>query len=512
VSQPLIDALQNPAIYPHPVEGFQVIETHISWVILTGQFAYKVKKAVNFGFLDFTELSERQHFCSEELRLNSRMTDNIYLEVVPITGTVDAPILGGNGAAIEYALKMKQFPQSDLLAEVQARGELTASHVDSLAGLIANFHQRAPQVPASHPLASVEAIAAPMRQNFEQARALLTDKCDLVQLDTLEAWTETNIERLAPLLSLRARTGAIRECHGDLHLGNATLLDGVPAVFDCIEFNEPFRLIDIAADAAFVVMDLEDRDLKPLARRFVSLWLEKTGDYEALPLLNLYKAYRAMVRAKVNLFRLGQEQDPVQRAYVLRQYRRYAELAENYAAIPSRFLAITNGFSAVGKSQVAMRLVESLGAVRIRSDVERKRLYNEGAPELYGDQATSVTYGRLHDIARTGLSSGHSIIIDATYLKEDHRTQVSQIAEDHGVPFVIVDCHAPNEVIAQWLEQRQREGGDPSDATLDVIKQQQASQEPLTPTEKDHSWKVDTNDASSLDSLIARIRQRLPGL
>ncbi|GGJ99715.1 bifunctional aminoglycoside phosphotransferase/ATP-binding protein [Pseudomonas matsuisoli] len=513
MTQPLIDALQNPALYPHPVEHFQVIETHISWVILTGPYAYKIKKAVNFGFLDFTELSAREHFCNEELRLNARLTDGLYLDVVPITGSIDAPALNGTDAPIEFALKMKQFPQADLLAEVQARGELTAAHVDELARLVADFHTRTPAVAEDHPLASAEAIVAPLRQNFEQARPLLKDKADLDQLALLESWTEDSIERLFPLLRARARQGAIRECHGDLHLGNVTLIDGAPAVFDCIEFNEPFRLIDIASDAAFVAMDLEDRDLKPLARRFVSGWLEQTGDYDALALFDLFKAYRAMVRAKVTLFRLAQEQDAVERAVILRQYRRYATLAETYAAIPSRFLAITHGVSAVGKSHVALRLVEALGAIRLRSDVERKRLFPGASSEALYDQAAGErTYQRLHDLAGQGLNAGNPIIIDATYLKAKQREQAAAIAEKHGVPFLIIDCHAPEKVIAEWLEQRRQEGGDPSDATLDVVHAQQASREPLSAFEQERSKRVDTNDASSVDSLIQRIRQKLPGL
>ncbi|MCY1356856.1 hypothetical protein D9M69_433210 [compost metagenome] len=520
VSQTLIAALQNPALYPHPVEASQVIETHISWVLLTGPFAYKIKKPVNFGFLDFTGLDARQHFCNEELRLNQRLTDGLYLEVLPITGSAEAPRLGGDGPAIEYALKMRQFPQSQLLSAVQARGELSAAHIDALARQIADFHARTPAVPSEHPLCAPQAIVAPMRQNFEQIRPLLDDPADLRQLDALEAWTEANIQRLEPLLATRAANGAIRECHGDLHLGNATLLDGQVVLFDCIEFNEPFRLIDIASDAAFLAMDLEDRGLKPLARRFVSAWLEHSGDYAALELLNLYKAYRALVRAKVSLFRLGQEEDAEQRAAILGQYRRYAALAESYSAIPSRLLAITHGVSAVGKSHVAMRLVEELGAIRLRSDVERKRLFGEqpvgerGRLDggIYRQDASVATYQRLHELAGQVLHAGFPVVLDAAYLKREQRQGAGRVAESAGAPFLILDCQAPQTVIASWLEQRQRDGNDPSDATLEVIAAQQASREPLSAEEQGHSKRIDTHESASLDNLIAAIRQRLPGL
>lgn len=520
VSQALIAALQDPSLYPHPVEGFRVIETHISWVILTGPYAYKMKKPVDFGFLDFTDLAARRHFCEEELRLNQRMAPQIYLEVLPLTGSPQAPVLGAAGEPFEYLLKMREFPQSQLLAEVQARGELTDAHIDALAQQIATFHLATPQVEAGHPLNSAEAIVAPMRQNFEQIRPLLGEPADLQQLDALEEWTETSIRRLQPLLEQRCQQGFIRECHGDLHLGNATLLDGQVVLFDCIEFNEPFRLIDIASDAAFLAMDLEDRGLKSQARRFINGWLERTGDYASLELLNLYKAYRALVRAKVSLFRLHQEQDAVQRKVILRQYRSYADLAESYSAIPSRFLAITHGVSAVGKSHVALRLVEALGAVRLRSDVERKRLLGQ-QPEyasgqvgqgIYSAQAGEATYARLHQLARSALDAGFSAVIDATYLKHEQRQAAWQVAESCGVPFLILDCAAPEAVVEQWLAERQAAGGDPSDATLEVIHAQQASREPLTDSEQLLSRRIDTPDAASMDQLVAAIRQRLPGL
>ncbi|CAD5106935.1 bifunctional aminoglycoside phosphotransferase/ATP-binding protein [Zestomonas carbonaria] len=520
MSQTLITALQNPALYPHPVESFQVIETHISWVLLTGPYAYKIKKPVNFGFLDFTDLDARRHFCGEELRLNQRLTEGLYLEVLPITGSAESPQLGDDGPAIEYALKMRQFPQSQLLSEVQARGELTCAHIDALARQIADFHAQTPAVPTDHPLCSPAASVAPMRQNFEQIRPLLSDKADLLRLDALEAWTEDNFKRLEPLLAKRATDGSIRECHGDIHLGNATLLDGKVVLFDCIEFNEPFRLIDIVSDAAFLAMDLEDRGLKSLSRRFINAWLEHTGDYAALELINFYKAHRALVRAKVSLFRLTQEQDAVQRAAILRQYRNYAALAESYSAIPSRLLAITHGVSAVGKSHVAMQLVEALGAIRLRSDVERKRLFGEQPSAargqlhggIYNQEASVATYQRLHELAERALQAGFPVVIDAAYLQREHRQAAWQIAENTGVPFLILDCQAPQAVIASWLEQRQQAGTDPSDATLEVIAAQQASREPLSAEEQSHSKRIDTHESASLDNLIAAIRQRLPGL
>lgn len=513
MSQSLIAALQNPALYPHPVEGFQLIETHISWVLLTGPFAYKFKKPVNFGFLDFTTLSARQHFCNEELRLNQRLTDDLYLEVIPVTGTPDAPQLGGEGEVIEYALKMRQFPQNGLFSTLQANGELTAAHIDEMARQIGNFHTTAPVVTAEHDLGSPDSVMAPVLQNFEQIRPLISEKADLLQLDALQEWAETSFNRLKPLLKQRKAEGFIRECHGDIHLGNIALIDNKVVIFDCVEFNEPFRMTDVYADIGFLAMDLEDRGLKSLSRRLISQYLEITGDYQGLELLNFYKAYRALVRAKVALFSLPADADPVQRGTTLRQYRNYANLAESYSAIPSLFLAITHGVSAVGKSHVAMRLVESLGAIRVRSDIERKRLLAMDANAgLYSEAASIATYERLHQLAGVVLRAGFPVIIDATYLKSDQRKAAAHVAEATGVPFLILDCEAPHAVIAGWLAHRQAENNDPSDATLDVIEAQQASREPLSAEELLHSKHVQTNISSDLDSLIENIRQRLPGL
>ena len=520
MSQALITALQNPALYPHPVDGFQLIETHISWVLLTGEYAYKVKKPMNFGFLDFTQLDQREHFCNEELRLNQRLTDGLYLDVLPITGSAEAPQIGGEGVAIEYALKMRQFPQGQMLSTLQANGELNAEHIDQMARQIAEFHLQTPKVPAAQPYGSPESVMAPVEQNFEQIRPFLSDKADLLQLDNLQAWARSSFERLKGLFEARKANGFTRECHGDIHLGNATLIDGKVVIFDCIEFNEPFRMTDVWADTGFLAMDLEDRGLKCLAHRFVNQYLELTGDYEGLEVLNFYKAYRALVRAKVALFSMPANADGVQRATTLRTYRNYANLAESYSAIPSRLLAITHGVSAVGKSHVAMRLVEALGAVRVRSDVERKRLFGEQQATLSGQQdagiydqdASAATYQRLHDLAGTILRAGFPVVLDATYLKHAQRQAAAEVASATGVPFLVLDCQAPEAVIASWLAQRQAEKTDPSDATLEVVKAQQASREPLNATELQHATRVDTQESASMNQVIDQIRQRLPGL
>ena len=507
MSQALIAALQNPALYPHPVEGFTLIETHISWVLLTGEYAYKIKKPVNFGFLDFSTLQARQHFCHEELRLNQRTAPELYLEVIELTGSSAAPQLGGDGPAIEYMIRMRQFPQDNLLNAVQARGELSRQHIDALAQQIADLHAEAGRVPVEHALGGAEAIMAPVRQNFEQARALLSDPADLARLQYLEGWAEDTYARLQETFEQRKRDGFVRECHGDIHLANVTLHEGQVLLFDCIEFNEPFRLIDVMSDVAFLAMDLEHRGLDVLARRFINAYAELSGDYAGLQLLAFYKAYRAMVRAKICLFCLGQE-DAAGQARLLEQYRGYAALAERYSEVPQGFLAITHGVSAVGKSTVALRLVEDFGAIRLRSDVERKRLFPQAATaELYAADSSVATYAHLHQLADGLLHAGFPVVLDATYLKQAQRAEALAVAEECGVPELILDCRAPLELIAQWLAERQAAGSDPSDATLEVVQMQEAGREALTAEEQAHACVVDTSTGEGIEALMARLRQ-----
>nr|WP_284060377.1 bifunctional aminoglycoside phosphotransferase/ATP-binding protein [Pseudomonas sp. NW5] len=506
VSQTLIDALQNPALYPHPVEGFQVIETHISWVLLTGPYAYKLKKPVNFGFLDFSSLEAREHFCHEEVRLNRRTAPDLYLEVIPLTGSLDALQLGGEGPVLDHLIKMRQFDQHGLLDHVQARGELHAAHIDALARVIADLHTQAAIVPVDHPLGGADAVMAPVLQNFEQSRALLEDAADLAQLDRLENWAQTAFNRLQPLLEQRKQDGFVRECHGDIHLANVTLLEGEVRLFDCIEFNEPFRLIDVICDVAFVTMDLEDRGLQALSQRLINHYLELTGDYAGLALLRFYKAYRAMVRAKICLFGLQPGQSDEERQALLARYRRYAALAEGYSRAPRALLAITHGVSAVGKSLVALQLVEALGAIRLRSDVERKRLLPDAdEATLYSAAASQQTYARLHQLAAQILADGYPVVLDATYLTRAQREAARQVAEQAGVELLILDCQAPLAQIHAWLAERQASGGDPSDATEAVIAAQLAAREPLDEAERAHSVLIDTTHADSLAPLLARL-------
>lgn len=516
VSRELIQALQDPARYDHEVSDIQLLETHISWVVLTGTTAYKIKKPMDFGFLDFSTLERRKGFCEAEVRLNQRLAPSLYLDVVPITGSPQAPELGGSGEAFEYAIRMQQFDQSGMFVALVERDALKPEHIDQLATQVAAFHQSVPRVSSDSLLGSVSGVEAPMVQNFEQIRPMISDPKRLMQLEMIEAWSHSTLERLKPVIAARHENGFVRECHGDLHLANITLHNGQVTVFDCIEFNDEFRFIDVFNDLAFLLMDLEDRGLPHYASRLLDRYLEHTGDFAALPLLNFYKAYRAVVRAKIALFTMGNEGlSDSEKETLYQRYCQYADLAESYASIPERYLILTTGYSGSGKSHAALHLSETLGAVRIRSDVERKRLFglaphesSRGALEqgIYSQEATTRTYQQLTDLARQILQAGLGVVVDSAALRQAERSQLIAVAEETGVPAMILVCDAPEALLRERLQRRAASGNSVSEADESVLDLQLKAAEPLSDDERRLTLRIDSEQPGLLTDLAKRIK------
>ena len=513
-SNDLIKALQNPEIFDHGVREFQVLETHISWVILTGDYAYKIKKPMDFGFLNFSTLDRRKHFCEEELRLNKRLADSLYLEVLPITGSADSPALGGNGEAFEYAIRMRQFDQDGLFDKQQERGQLKPDQLTSLARQVAEFHETLPPVATDKPLGTPEAVFAGMQENFDQIRPMIEDKSLLDQLDNMEAWTRATFERFQPLIEQRHAEGFVRECHGDLHLANITVYQNEVTVFDCIEFSEPFRWIDVINDLAFLLMDLESRGEHRLANLILNHYLEYRGDFQALPLLTLYKAYRAMVRGKIALFTMGNPSlSESERSDLMQRYRDYAQLAEDYSSFPNPYLLATTGLSASGKSVVSKDMAAELGLIRLRSDIERKRLFGLGplddsksdiGANLYTEEANQRTYERLAGLSKELLLAGMPVIVDAACLRQAERDLLTDVAENLGLPFALIHCEAPVESRQEWLRKRD---GDASEATEEFLDTQAGWFEPLTDQEKTHTVHLYTDQDHLAEAVADRIRQ-----
>jgi aminoglycoside phosphotransferase family enzyme/predicted kinase len=483
----LVAALARRPVFGGHCTRVERLETHISHILLTGEHAYKIKKAINFGFLDFTTLAARRFFCAEELRLNRRLAPDLYLGVVPITGSVDAPVLGGDGPALEYAVKMREFRQDALASEILARGELSPVDMDALAAQVAAFHGTIAAAGPESDFGAPGEVLRVARQNFAQLRPLLAAVEEHDEIDALSAWTEREHAARRATFLRRRKGGFVRECHGDLHLGNIARIAGELVIFDCIEFNAAMRWIDVMSEVAFTVMDLEDRRRADLGHRFLNAYLEHTGDYAGLAVLRFYLVYRALVRAKIARMR-AQQLDAGAAGALHVEYRGYVNLARRYARTPQPALIITHGFSGCGKTTLSQPLLESIGAVRIRSDVERKRLHGldfrarngKGVGRgLYADAATQETYRRLATLAREIVGAGRVAIVDATFLSRWQRDLFHDLAMELGTPFAIVDFVAPESTLRERVARRAATGADASDADLAVLDHQLRTREPL---------------------------------
>ncbi len=507
-----IASMLNPAVYDHPVKSIKLIETHISWVVLTGSFAYKIKKPVNFGFLDFSTLEKRRLCCEQELHLNRRLADAIYLNVVSITGTADKPVISKKGDAFEYAVKMAEFPQSAQLDNMLAVGELNAEHMDAIAHRVAAFHQVVPVANDAMDYGSKDSVYQPVIENFIQINQHFKKKLFVGILDKLESWSHAEFKKLESVFEQRKHNEFIRECHGDLHLRNLVWLDGKPLAFDCIEFNAALRWIDVISDIAFLVMDLQARQQPHLANRFLNTYLEIMGDYAGLSVLKFYLCYRAMVRAKVDALRLEQENisaDETEHSFA--EFKSYLGLATGYIQPAKPKLIIMRGASASGKSTVSQQLLDATGAIRIRSDVERKRLFNKLEADasteintgIYSAQASQQTYAKLLELAEEIILSGYTVIVDAAFLDAAQRIPFCALAGRLVVPYIILEVTAPVEVLRQRIVKRKQ---GVSDADLSVLEHQLANSQPLHKDELSSTVFVNTAEFLDINKLLNDIK------
>ncbi len=510
-----IEALLSSRPYPHPCDEIELIETHISWVLLTGRYAYKIKKPLDLEFLDYTTLELRRTYCQQELRLNRRLAPRLYLDVVPITGDEHTPEIGGRGQPYEYAVKMRQFREANLLSNLSARGELTTAITDSLARTMAKFHLSIDIADAHGPFGTPAVVLKAMRNNFTAIRERSSDAQLMRRLEQLETWTLERQRALTPTLEKRREQGFIRECHGDMHLGNIALVDGEVTVFDGIEFNPHYRWIDIMSELAFLLMDLDDRCVYPLSRRTMNRYLHEVGDYEGLKLLRFYQVYRAMVRAKVEAIRSSQDDlARAERKTHNEHCLAYVNLAETYTHPLSTALVITHGPSGSGKSTLCQTLIEHTDAVWIRSDVERKRLYGLAAQEragnqlkrgIYSENASELTYQRLQELGETILRAGFPVLVDAAFLDAQQRQRFRSLADRMDVPFLILDVCANETVLRERVAKRVRIGKDASDADVTVLEHQLVDMDRLSATEIEHTLQVNTTEAHfPLDAIRAR--------
>lgn len=455
--------------------GAECLQTHISWVLLAGEHAWKIKQPVRLPFVDYGTLAARRRFCEEELRLNRRLAPGLYLGLDTIVQGPSGPGLGGPGPVLDVAVRMRRFAQDDLFSARLAAGRLGPAEIDALATLLCDFHAAAPVAAPSTGFGCADRRRTTALAACAGAAQWLEGPGAASQA---EGWLDAQAIRLEPLWQARLRAGRVREVHGDLHLDNLVWLDGKPAAFDGIEFDPALRWIDVLDDIAFTVMDLAAAGSRALAFRLLNHWLDALGEHDAVPSLRFAAAVRALVRAQV----MGLRGD-VARA------RTYAGAAQGWMAPGSPRLCITHGLPGSGKTWRSQAWLEREGAIRLRSDVERKRLAGlapladsrAAGIDLYTPGMTRRTYERLLQLAETALRAGHPVVLDGAYLRRSERRRAQRLADSLRVPFSILACEAPDAVLRERLASRR---GDASEADASVLDRLLATAEPLEPDER----------------------------
>ena len=514
VDDTLVRTLLQPTAFDHPADDAELVETHISWVILAGDFAYKIKKPLVLDFLDFGTLEKRKLCCEEEIRLNRPSAPDVYIDVVPVTERNGQPRFGGAGEALEYAVRMRRFDQALRLDEQLAAGLLTVVDMKELGRNIADRHAAADIAAVSERKRLVEQAKRFVTENFVHLEGVIAGE----DFSFLQDWTEKELVKLDNVLWRRFDEGFVRDCHGDLHLGNLVRLPGGITTFDCIEFNPDLRFTDVFADVGFLTMDLVDKGRHDLAAHFVNRYLECSGDYAGVVLHDFYFVYRCLVRAKVAAIRSRERDSERDRNADIAEAREYCDIARRQATKGPRALVIMSGLSGSGKSWVSERLMAELPAIRLRSDTERKRLFGlaETAQSgsgittgIYTAEATAKTYERLFELAGEVFASGHHVILDAAFLTSAQREAAKQTAARAGCEPVLLHVRASTDVLKERLRQRASVKGEVSEADLDVLDYQLENSEPLTTTESATAVIIDAFHELDVQHLVASIREKL---
>ena len=479
-----VQAFRNPEFYPHPVSDITMLQTHISWVFLAGSFAYKIKKPLNLGFLDFTTPAKRLQACSDELDLNRRLAPDIYLAVLPLFQHGDAYVLGSDlkhhQNAIDYCVKMIRFDQSDLFDVRLMEARFDPAWMDQLATTIACFHQHAESSPYIRHFGEPEFLQSHIEASLEYAEQALGQDISPLLLSNLKRKSKAWFDRSRTMIRQR-QARFVKNCHGDLHLKNITLFNNQPTPFDCIEFSDEFRMVDTMNDAAFLVMDCDSRDRSDLGYRFLSRYLEQSGDYDGLKLLPLYLSYRAAVRGKVScllLDEIGDEPVPSKNGSKALHHdiHHYYTMAAQYLTTGQKpELFIIGGLSGSGKSHLALLALQYISAVIIRSDATRKRIAGDHPDlPLYGNEMHKLTYRAMFDAAEKALEAGFSVILDATFLYPASRERAATLGSAQGVPWHFYWLDIDQQTLRARVDRREEAGRDISDADLEVLEGQLA--------------------------------------
>ena len=490
------DDLMSAAAFDHPVADLEVLETNTSWIILTGRYAYKIKRAVAFDFLDMTTLARRRFLCEEELRLNRRLAPDLYIDVVAITRGERGLAIGGSAQIVEYAVRMRQFDRSQELSALLDRGDVSAAQIDAFALRLARFHAAAAPSADCIDFTNTEHMRGAVLGNAAVLLAHVDSDLDIPELRPLIDWTRDYLDGSMRWFRQREQDGCIRECHGDLHARNIVRWRGELVAFDCLEFDPKLRWIDVMNDVAFLFMDLAARGRMDLAFVFLNSHVASTGDYDGIRLLPFYAVHRALVRAMVDA--LAAEQDPRKRRDFSRRFRARIGIAADFVRPKPPILILMHGPSGSGKSWLSERLAPVVGAVRIRSDVERKRLAGLGAGDPHTPQFDARTYARLRECATACLQAGLPTIVDAAFLRRDDRDSFKALAARLAVPCVVLSCEAERSILSERIAARARAAVDPSDADLAVLDGQLRALEPFGADERPLIAAVATSDPRAL--------------
>lgn len=513
----LAKALLEPGSYPanERPTTVELVETHVSWLFLTGRFAYKVKKPVDYGFLDFTTLERRRFYCEEEVRLNRRLSPDVYLGVVPI-GLHDGQFrVGASGAVSEYAVKMRQLPRDAWLSTLLDRGDASPALMRRIAQRVAAFHAAAETNDHIRDVGGLAGVRVNTAENFAQTREYVGITLSPGVRDQVQAYTEAFIAARADVFAQREAEGRIRDCHGDLHADQICVEDGL-AFIDCIEFAERFRFGDVAADIAFPAMDVEYHGQPDLARELVQAYVEASGDRGVREVLDFYRCYRAFTRGKVRSFRLRQPGlGADERAAITEQAKRYFDLAARYAAPHGPLLLVVMGLMGTGKTTLAQALAPRLDAELMSSDVVRKTLvglrpddpqhtaWGEG---IYSADFHQRTYDELHRRAGDRLRAGGRVILDASYRNAKWRQAARDTARQANAPFLLLELVCPESVVRERLTHRV---GGPSDGRAALLDAQRAQYDPVRDIPADEHDVVDAGVAAPLVAAAALRRAYL---
>ena len=508
--------LLRPAAYPHPVRAIELVQTHISWVLLTGEFAYKLKRPVRYPFVDLSTAERREFSCREELRLNRRFAAELYLDVCAITTTNGAARIGGVGETIEHAVKMLQFDRAAELDQLLAAQAIAPAELEAFGRELVTIHSGLPRIAPADPWGRAENIQAIILQNVDDCAAAAARFGSWSGLGDLRALLAARLSSLAECMSKRRAGGWIRECHGDLHSGNIVRRGARLVAFDCMEFEAAFRWIDVADEVAFLLSDMAARGCALHAHAFLGAYLAKGGDYQACRLLRAYQAHRALVRAKIAALNAAGARDPE-----LEEFRgaftRLVHYAASVLSAPRPRLLLTFGFSGAGKTWLARQLAERLGAIHLRSDVERKRLAGlaENArsssalgQDLYSGSANTQVYASLRRDAEEVLLGGYDVIVDATFGRREYRAEFRQLAELLGIPILLINCHAPVEILRARIEARRAAKGEASEADERVLEWQIEHHDALDLNEGARTISVDTAHSVAVEQVIKDLDAR----